>query len=315
MDAALSDRVEGGRQAMLSAVAPAKINLALHVTGQRPDGYHLLETLCVFTGFGDRIVIAPSPVDEFRVSGPYSGALGGDGPGSVAANLVTLARDALRAAFDGRCDCGPVSISLEKHLPVASGIGGGSSDAAATLKILADLWSIKAGEGELAGIALSLGADIPMCLTGMPLIARGIGDELEILDGFPMLHLLLVNPGVAVPTVEVFNGLEHKNNAPLALLPAIRSAHGIAGWLGKTRNDLQPPAMRLAPEIGEALTSLQSAGARFARMSGSGATVFGLFASRAVTLEAESAIAMQRPDWFVKAVETGGSDPDRQEAR
>lgn len=285
----------------LTAIAPAKINLALHVTGQRSDGYHLLETLCVFSDFGDQLSVNLSNEDNFEVVGPFSGA-----PGIGTSNLVTMARDALRQTFSGRT-CPPVSIRLEKNLPVASGIGGGSSDAAVTLKLLRAIWRLDVPDRELAGIGLTLGADVPMCLTARPLIARGIGDELAEISRFPPLHLVLVSPGVAVETSKVFSRLACRKNSPLSPLPRELSGDAIARWLVETRNDLESAATALAPQITEAVGLLQAAGAKFARMSGSGATTFGIFPSAEVAFEAAEAIAMQRPRWFVKAGKSGGA--------
>ncbi|RUX96383.1 4-(cytidine 5'-diphospho)-2-C-methyl-D-erythritol kinase, partial [Mesorhizobium sp. M2A.F.Ca.ET.040.01.1.1] len=167
-------------------LAPAKINLALHVTGRRDDGYHLIESLAVFTRFGDRLEIEPAEQDEFSVFGRYAAGLPLDD-----GNLVVKARDALRREA-GVQRTPPVAIRLEKNLPVASGVGGGSSDAAAALNGLARLWKLDIDEISLARIGLSLGADLPMCLKSKPLVARGIGDEVSPLSAFPALGLVLV---------------------------------------------------------------------------------------------------------------------------
>lgn len=289
----------------LSRIAPAKINLALHITGQRDDGYHLIETLCVFSDFGDRLSVEPSGVDTFDIEGPFSGGLSAGEP-----NLVEGARDLLRAAFSS-ADCPPVAIRLEKNLPVASGIGGGSSDAAATLLLLSGLWNLPVGRSELAALGLKLGADVPMCLAGEPLVARGIGDILEPLPAFPPLTMLLANPGVAVSTRDVFALLADKNNPSLPD-PAIGPDQAaIGGWLETTRNDLQAPAEQMTPEIRETVDLLAENGAVFARMSGSGATCFGIFADERSLSAAEETIAKLRPQWFVKAIRTGGSASDR----
>ncbi len=268
------DNVEKIPSGALAATAPAKINLALHVTGQLPDGYHLIETLSVFTRFGDRLIVAPADRDMFEIDGPFAGALASNQP-----NLVTRARDTLRNSCPV-VTAPPVAIRLEKNLPVASGIGGGSSDAACTLKLLSALWKLDVSDSELRRIGIALGADIPMCLAGEPLIARGVGDELEMVSGFPSLHLLLVNPGIAVPTGEVFARLECKHNKALAKLPSTLTSAGLVEWLGATRNDLQRPASGLAHSITEAGRPVTEYGAVFARMSGSGATVFGVFERR-----------------------------------
>jgi 4-diphosphocytidyl-2-C-methyl-D-erythritol kinase len=196
----------------------------------------------------------------------------------------------------------PVSISLEKNLPPASGIGGGSSDAAATLKGLARLWGIE-GDDALERIALSLGADVPMCLSPHPALISGIGEKVERLPSFPSLFIVLVNPGVEVSTPAVFSRLKSKDNPGLAR-PAFGQMEALYAWLGETRNDLQAPALELAPPVGEALEALRSTRARFARMSGSGATCFGLYETRREAEAAAAGIRRARPDWFVVATES-----------
>lgn len=279
----------------LAELAPAKINLALHVTGRRADGYHLLESLVVFAELGDRITVAAAAQDSFAVDGPFAGYVPRD-----SGNLVLKARDALRAAFPENA-AQPVAIALEKNLPVASGIGGGSSDAAATLRALKQLWRIPAGTVELADLALPLGADLPMCLAGRPLFARGIGEQLEPVTHFPALHLVLVNPGVAVETPKVFRALASRDNPVLASLD---SADTVLDWLAATRNDLEPAAVSMEPSIAKVLTALRSSGASFARMSGSGATCFGIFDSATAASRAAMAISAQHPNWFSAATTT-----------
>lgn len=274
--------------------APAKINLALHVTGRRADGYHLLESLAVFTEFGDRVVIAPAAEDGFAVTGPFAGNVPLD-----AGNLVIRARDALRQANPAFAT--PVCITLEKNLPIASGIGGGSSDAAAVLRALARHWRTNT---DLSALGAKLGADIPMCLAAHPLIARGIGEIIEPVADFPALPLVLVNPGIAVSTPEVFRALANRENPPLPPLPSRLDLPSIVDWLRATRNDLEAPAKALAPVIGEALDALDRAGGVFARMSGSGATCFGLFETTSQADAAAKAIRQAQPGWFVAATMT-----------
>lgn len=282
-------------------LAPAKINLALHVTGRRPDGYHLIDSLAVFTRFGDRLEIEPSERDEFLVLGRYGQSVPLD-----STNLVIRARDALRHEVGvGRTS--PVAIKLEKNLPVASGVGGGSTDAAATLKALARLWKLDTDHIALARIGLSLGADLPMCLEARPLIARGIGDELLTVAGFPVLALVLVNPGVAVSTPDVFKALAGRDNEALPSLPGRLDFHAVRNWLETTRNDLETPARSIEPAVGRALEALKRADAAFVRMSGSGATCFGLFADADAAARGAVAIARARPGWFVTATRTTAS--------
>lgn len=275
------------------AHAPAKINLALHVTGRREDGYHLLESLVVFTKFGDEVEISASEADSFRVDGPFAHAVpaGGD-------NLVLRARDTLSAL--AKVPAQSAAIRLTKNLPIASGIGGGSSDAAAAMKALNRLWKSGLTLDQLAEIAAPLGADVPMCVLAKPLIARGIGERIEPI-ALPEIPLVLVNPGIPVPTPEVFKALPSATNPPLPALPDQRDLATFFAWLATTRNDLQTPAIARAPIIADALSALELQGAGFARMSGSGATCFGLFQRQADALRAAMAIRAAQPGWFVVA--------------
>jgi 4-diphosphocytidyl-2-C-methyl-D-erythritol kinase len=273
--------------------APAKVNLALHVTGRRSDGYHLLDTLVVFTEAGDRVSVAPAQQDSFAIEGPFASRLQDE-----ADNLVLNARDLLRERHGG---LPPVAITLEKNLPIASGIGGGSSDAAAALRALVRFRRRDLSAGMLAASALPLGADLPMCLHARTLLARGIGEEIEPVEGLPQLHMVLANPGVAVPTPAIFRALANRENPPL---PALPGPGGLSAWLAETRNDLETPARALAPQIDDALSALGASGAALARMSGSGATCFGLFASAGEAQAAASAIAARHPAWYVTATRT-----------
>lgn len=284
--------------------APAKINLALHVTGRRADGYHLLESLVAFTRFGDRVTVEASTEDRFSVAGPFAADVPIDD-----GNLVLKARDALRDAIGGE-NVPPVSIHLEKNLPVASGVGGGSSDAAATLRALARLWGVATSKQKFARIGLGLGADVPMCLTAKPLVARGIGDELSPVPDFPAHGLVLVNPGRAVSTAEVFAALGRRDNQPLPPLPKLFDFHGLRNWLETTRNDLEHAARAIEPAVGHALAALNRAGAGFARMSGSGATCFGLFETGNVAKRAALELRKRHPDWFVAATRSIASGAD-----
>ncbi|WP_192256232.1 4-(cytidine 5'-diphospho)-2-C-methyl-D-erythritol kinase [Mesorhizobium caraganae] len=283
-------------------LAPAKINLALHVTGRRADGYHLLESLVVFTRFGDRVEIEPADSDRFSAAGRYATSVPVDD-----SNLVVRAREALRSRA-GQQSTPPVAIRLEKNLPVASGVGGGSSDAAAALRGLVRTWGLDIGEAELVRIGLTLGADVPMCLSAKPLVARGVGDELSLVPDFPALALVLVNPGVAVSTPDVFNALEKRDNEALPPLPRGFDFHSMRNWLEITRNDLGAPAQAIQPPIGRALSLLNRAGSGFSRMSGSGATCFGLFETGNVAKRAAAEIRSREPDWFVAATRSIASE-------
>lgn len=278
--------------------APAKINLALHVTGQRADGYHLLETLVTFTEAGDTIRIRDADADSFSISGPFGDLLrAGDGGD----NLVTRARDLLRDALASTGQpAPPVAIHLEKNLPVASGIGGGSADAAATLRGLLRHWRAGIAPDALASMALTLGADVPMCLESRSLIARGIGEDIEPLTDLPELVMVLANPLKAVSTPEIFRRLQTKTNAPLPASATI----GWMDFLAQSRNDLQPPAQALLPEIGEIIGLLSQEGAALVRMSGSGATCFGIFHSLEAARKAETSLRRKRPGWYFQATRT-----------
>lgn len=277
--------------------APAKVNLALHVTGQRADGYHLLDSLVVFTTAGDRITVVDADQDVFSITGRFAGGLDPAGD-----NLVTRARDLFR---DLSGISRPVAITLEKNLPIASGIGGGSSDAAATFRALGKLWGFALPADILSDAALSLGADVPMCLAAEPLIARGIGEDITFIRDLPSLAMVLVNPGVGVSTPAVFRALASKTNPPLGKLPQSADVSTLSAWLAaETRNDLEPPARAQTPLIDEVLSALKSRRASLARMSGSGATCFGLFADADAAREAASALAALHPSWYVEATQT-----------
>ncbi|WP_116085094.1 4-(cytidine 5'-diphospho)-2-C-methyl-D-erythritol kinase [Tropicimonas sp. IMCC34011] len=270
--------------------APAKINLTLHVTGRRDDGYHLLDSLVAFSTVGDRVEVADAPGLSFAVRGAFADSVpsGGD-------NLVLRAADLMAA----RAPTAGAAITLTKDLPPASGIGGGSSDAAATLSALSALWSVPLpGPDEI----LTLGADVPACLEARALRMRGIGEEIETLPPLPEVHAVLVNPGCAVSTPEVFGALENRDNAAMDALPAWTSAAELADWLSDGRNDLEAPALSLAPEIREVLAALTvRPGCLLARMSGSGATCFGLFAGQEDADAAATSLGAAHPEWWCRA--------------
>lgn len=263
--------------------APAKVNLTLHVTGRRGDGYHLLDSLVAFAGAGDRVTVAPSPVPSLRVTGPRAG-----GVPEGRENLVLRA-----AALMGVT----AAITLEKHLPAAAGIGGGSSDAAATLRALARL------TGRPLPEALALGADLPVCLIARGARMRGIGETVELLPTLPALDAVLVNPGLPVATPAVFARLARRDNPAMPdRLPRWPDAAACIRWLATQRNDLEAPALALCPDIGVTLTALrESAGCALARMSGSGATCFGLYPDAARARRAAEKIAAAHPGWWVVA--------------
>jgi 4-diphosphocytidyl-2-C-methyl-D-erythritol kinase len=278
----------------ISLVAPAKINLALHVTGRRHDGYHLLDSLVVFARFGDKLDVKRAAVDSFEMSGPFGRQLP-DGE----SNLVLKARDALRDHFPERAT--PVAIHLEKHLPIASGIGGGSSDAAAALRALKALWGIEAEPEQLAAIGLTLGADVPMCLHGKALIARGIGEDIEQVADFPRLPMVLANNGVSISTPQVFAALERRDNPSLPLLPILSSIDDVCSYLIETDNHLFSATARLTPAIGDTMRTLEDTTPRLVRMSGSGGTCFAIYDSDSEAEAAAATLKQGNPDWFVVA--------------
>ena len=285
----------------LTRIAPAKINLALHVVGQRADGYHLLESLVTFADAGDRIGFSLSGEDRFTISGRFSVDLPLTGD-ATAGNLVLKARDLLRGHLSEKgIKVSAVHLHLEKNLPVASGIGGGSADAAATILGLLELWGTSIAPESLQQIALKLGADVPMCLDGRPLIARGIGEDIQPVTDFPSFPMLIVNPLKAVSTPVIFRLLKDKTKPPLMMPQGKPSPDGWIDVLKGLRNDLEPPARDLEPEIGVVSAALGLTGAYLVRMSGSGASCFGLYASTKARDEAAAILSSQNPNWYVLA--------------
>lgn len=271
----------------MEEVAYAKINLALHVRERRPDGYHRIETIFAFAEDGDRLSVSESDTIGLDVGGPFAAALEGE-------NLVLRAAEALGARFDVRRGA---ALFLDKRLPVASGIGGGSADAAAALRLLDRWWGLGAGEAELHSIAASLGADVPACLGSRTALGKERGDELELVDGDDLsgTPLLLVNPKVPVPTAAVFAGWDGVDRGALAAAAPMEAA-----LLG--RNDLEDPALRVAPAIAKVFAALgQNADPIIVRMSGSGATCFALYGSAADRDRAACGIAEKHPHWWVLA--------------
>jgi len=263
--------------------APAKINLALHVRARRADGYHEIETLFAFLRDGDVLRLAPGPA-SLSFEGPFGPLLSVEGD-----NLITRAAAAFAYAF-GVPNEG--TFTLEKNLPVASGIGGGSADAAAALRALARLHGIGTDDPRLFACADALGSDVPACLYGRSALGRGRGERLEPLEGLTGVPVLLVNPGVAVSTGAVFNAWDRIDRGPI----------GEGGLLERAllgRNDLEAPARSIAPVIGDALALLDTTGGtRLVRMSGSGATCFALYDSEADRSAAAEVIRQAHPNWW-----------------
>lgn len=297
----------------ISIFAPAKINLYLHVVGRRDDGYHLLDSLVVFaapdtTGAisgtaGDTLTVAPADQLTLAIDGPFA-----DGLPTDRGNLVLKAADALAAALPAAEGAGRgAKITLTKRLPPASGIGGGSADAAATLRALLRLWQAQLPATELAALALRLGADLPMCLESRAAFVGGIGEVIDPLPSLPRCWLVLVNPGVAVATPQVFRARTGPVSPPGRFAAPPADAAQFASLLAHCSNDLAPPAIRLCPVIGEVLAALAGCdGALLSRMSGSGATCFALFADAALASAAAARIAADHPDWWVTATRIAG---------
>ena len=281
----------------VEASALAKINLALHVTGRRENGYHDLESLVVFADLGDDLTATPAPADSLTLTGPFAGALT---PGQT--NLVTKAVDAFRARWPKAVPHG-VAIALAKNLPVSAGIGGGSADAAATLRLLADLADPPIPLTELMPVAARLGADVPVCLYSRSCLVRGIGEVVEPVDILPQSYLVLVNPLVPVSTADVFKRLEKRDNPGLpAIVQPFTHAAMLGLWLQETRNDLEQAAIAEVPVIGDLVGALKhTSGCVAARMSGSGATVFGLFGSEKLAHQAAQDMRARFPNAWVAA--------------
>jgi 4-diphosphocytidyl-2-C-methyl-D-erythritol kinase len=273
-------------------VARAKINLYLHVVGRRADGYHLLDSLIAFADIGDVVACRPSLELSLSIEGPFAGDLSAGED-----NLVMRAARRLQAARGG---VSGAAIVLDKVLPVASGIGGGSADAAAALRALGELWRQTPDESELARIGFGLGADVPVCLFGRPAFVGGIGEAIEPAPALPPAWLVLVNPGSPLSTADVFGARTEPFTAPARWQGAPVDVSDLARLLASRDNDLAAPARRLAPAIDEVLAALSGADAcLLARLSGSGATCFGLFAAEVPARSAAKRIGGARPDWWV----------------
>ncbi len=282
---------------IVEAAALAKVNLALHVTGRRENGYHDLESLVVFADLGDELTARKSQSDSFRLTGPFAGALT-----TGQTNLVARAVEAFRERWPDAVPHG-VGITLSKNLPVSAGIGGGSADAAAALKLMAEFAQTEIPLAELMSVALQLGADVPVCLFSRPCLVRGIGEIVEPVDIMPPASLVLVNPLVPVSTADVFRRLNKHDNPGLPDIPRPLSHAAVLGlWVTETRNDLQAAAVELVPVIGELIARLEATpGCVAARMSGSGATVFGLFGSASLAHLAAQQMRESFPESWVAA--------------
>lgn len=276
----------------IKTTAPAKINLTLHVTGQRDDGYHELDSLVVFAEVGDNITATRAVDMRLTVSGPFAVGVPTD-----SSNLMMKAAETLREVRGVKMGA---HLHLEKNLPHAAGIGGGSSDAAATLKLLAELWDVEPLAPDHPAV-IALGADVPVCARApQPIRMRGIGDDLHDGPKLPRAAMVLVNPGIEVPTPQAFAGLEQRQNAPMADMPDTYLLPEFLEWLKGQRNDLQAPAEKVAPEITHALKMLnQQLTVQWAGMSGSGATCVALVKDMGVARQVARAIQIREQSWWV----------------
>lgn len=287
---------EGTAPETVHRAAPAKLNLYLHVLGRRADGYHLLDSLVAFAGTHDTISASNAEALTLALDGPFAAALSAE-----ADNLVLRAARALADIAGVR----PwAALRLIKRLPVASGIGGGSADAAATLAAVSALWRVTHKPDALAALGLKLGADVPVCLAGKAAQVRGIGERLEPAPALPRVPLVLVNPLEALPTPSVFKARSGPYSKPAPLEAPPRDARDLAEALRSRRNDLADAAIGLVPAIKTILDALEAQhGCLLARMSGSGATCFALFARSEEAAAAAAALRARQPNWWVQASE------------
>ena len=285
-------------------LAPAKINLFLHVGAPGTDGYHPLCSLIVFADVGDRVTLQSADAVDLKVRGPFGGQLDGEGD-----NLVLRAARALLA--QGKGPQPPVAFTLDKRLPVAAGLGGGSSDAGAALRLLRQVVTPHLDDPALEAVAASLGADGAACLWGRPVVAQGRGERLSPAPGLPVIEAVLVNPGVTVSTPQVYRGYDaggaFGDITPPPMPQAFESVEELAGWLATTRNDLEAPAVALAPVIGDVLATLaDEPESLIARMSGSGATCFALCQGEVEAESLAERLMAMKPGWWIQRCRLGG---------
>jgi 4-diphosphocytidyl-2-C-methyl-D-erythritol kinase len=288
--------------------ARAKINLALHILDRRADGYHLLDSLVVFAELADTLAVFGDyhGFIDLAVDGPFAEDL--RATTAPDDNLVLAVARGLAEVYPDR-STGGVRLHLSKQLPVAAGLGGGSADAAAALRLLNRLWRLDLNHQQLAHLGLSLGADVPVCLLSRPARVQGVGEAVTPLSGIPAMTVVLVNPGIAVSTSRVFRRLERTERQPLPPIPKpAGSLMEFVFWLRKTRNDLFAPASMETPAIEKAVRALAAdPDCVFARMSGSGGTVFGIFMSNESANRAAARLHAVEPRWWVAVTRTDGS--------
>lgn len=290
----MKTKVKTAESAPLILAAPAKLNLYLHVTGRRDDGYHLLDSLIAFADWHDTVRLTPAADISLCVDGPMA-----DSVPAGRENLAFKAAEMMRRAFDVSTGC---AVHLTKRLPAAAGIGGGSSDAAAVMRGLAQAWSIPSDGGALFKIAEKLGADVPMCLNARAAFAGGAGEDLTPAPQLPEAALVLVNPGVPAATADVFKARAGAYSKPARFDGPVPDAAALAALLSGRGNDLTNAAETLAPETADARRALEAQpDVLLARMSGSGAACFGMFADTAQAEAAARVIAAAHPAWSVRA--------------
>ena len=285
----------------LNVLAPAKINLYLHITGQREDGYHLLDSLVAFVDIGDEILIEPAQDFSLKITGPFAGSFtASDRDASPdSSNLISRAVWNLSRAAQKIPN---IKITLTKNLPLASGLGGGSSDAAATLWGLLEWWKIPTNAPYLEDLMLQLGSDVPVCLTCQSSHMTGIGDILNPLQSLPETPILLVNPGTPCQTDLIFQNYSKPYQSPITMPESFDDSKQLVDFLAAQTNDLTESAVEVAPQITQILSSLdQQKGCLLSRMSGSGATCFGLFNTKEDVMDAAEHISCQQPSWWVRA--------------
>lgn len=279
----------------VTAFAPAKVNLYLHVTGRRADGYHLLDSLVAFADIGDRLTAEPAGSLSLVINGPEAADLAAIGDDNLVLRAARLLADRAGITADA-------ALHLEKHLPVAAGIGGGSSDAAAALLALKRLWRISLDDEALCSLGARLGADVPACLYRRAVWVGGIGERLDPAGPLPDAGILLVNPRRALPTAAVFAARRGPFGDVGRFGPMPNEPSALARALMPCRNDLTEAAIGLVPEIAAALARLgRLPGSLLARMSGAGATCFALFGDRSGAEKARAMVAAAEPRWWCAA--------------
>ncbi len=288
-------------QRSINVFAPAKINLCLHITGKRrSDGYHKLDSLVAFADIGDEIEIKPAPAFSFNITGPFAKSFEHDDtqPHLNSGNLVVKAARALSQITDKALN---VDITLTKNLPLQAGLGGGSSDAAATIWGLQEFWKLAPNSDYLLPMMTKLGADVPVCMTCQPTIMRGIGDQLNQAPTLPEIPILLVNPMVNCPTQNVFLNHKGQYKDQINYPDQFETAQGLIRFLNSTDNDLCEAAIRDVPQIKNVLSALKThKKCKLFRMSGSGASCFGLFDTIDDANDAKTAIQKDNPDWWLR---------------